>query len=126
MVVCRAGSHVRSSLHHQLHGVRVHALDGGCNVAGNGITLLWHLHDVVWTSRRDRWPDRSDATARALVARMACHSARAVCPLNRPRRVPGAALRIERVFHQTPVSSGGASRTADASAFLFVKIYIYI
>ena len=117
MVVGQAGGRVRNPHDHQQHDF--HALTGGCNVAGNGITLLRHLHDAVWTSRRDRRPDRSDETARALVARMACHSARAVCPLHRPRRVPGAALKTERGSHQTPAYSGGASRTADAGNVRF-------
>lgn len=111
LVVGRAGSHVRGSLHHQLHGV--HALDGGGAVEASGTALLRHRDAVVWAGRRDRRPDRGDTTARALVARMAYHAARADGPLLRPRRVPGAALRTERGAHRTTASSRRASPLAN-------------
>jgi len=117
MVVRRAGSHVRGSLHHQHYGV--HALYGGGAVEASGNALLRHCDAVVWVGRRDHQPYRGDTAARALVARMAYHAARAVCPLLRPRRVPGAALRIEHRTRRTPEYSGGASRTADAGNVMF-------
>ena len=58
MVVRRAGSHVRRSLHHQRHGV--HALDRGGAVEASGTTLLRHRDDGVWAGRRHRRPDRGD------------------------------------------------------------------
>jgi len=65
-------------------------------VEANITALLCHFYAVLWSRRRDCWPDRSDMAARAMVARLAHHAAWAVCDLLASRRVSGATLRIER------------------------------
>jgi len=87
------GRRVRGALDHQPHGV--HAYGSVNSVASSGSALLRDFYDVVWVRRRDRRPDSGDMEARALMARLACYLAWAVCSLLRPRRVSGSALKIE-------------------------------
>lgn len=116
LVVGWASSHVRSSLHHQLHGI--HALDCGGAMEASGTALLRHRDAVVWAGRWDRQPNRDDTTARALVARMAYHAARADGPLLRPRPVPSASLRTGRGAHRTTASSRRASPLANEARLI--------
>jgi len=65
----------------------------GPAIEADSIALLWYFYDFVRVSRGNRRLNRGDTSARALMARLAYHTARAVCSLPRPRRVSCPTLR---------------------------------
>jgi hypothetical protein len=98
LVVCRAGGGVRNP--HDYQQRDFHAFAGGCDVAGNGITLLRYLHDGVRISRWDRQLDCSSTAARAFVACLVDPTDWAECSRFCARRVPHTTLGSEHDTRQ--------------------------